>query len=126
MAIQFNGRSFSTDHLKGDALTVANVIRKLLFEDIGVEASDGGAIQSFYDPEEWAVRGEDWVEGMILVVVHDSGDLSRYFNLDYQCDEAAERMRKSLEQSGYFAEQNTSWFSTVLRIEEPVSATGGQ
>ena len=128
MAIQFQDGSFSTDHLTDEALTIASAIRKVLFEDEGVEATDGGggSVQSFYDREGWAARGEDWVDHMLLVVVHDGSDLSEYFNLDYQYHEAEERMRESLESLGYFAEQITSWFSMVFRIEEPVSATSGQ
>lgn len=74
-----------------------------------------GEYPSFYTPQEWKERGEEYGTESELVVVHDGGYLAPYFNWDYCCYGDVERMGKALGKIGYFAEQCTCWYSAVYR-----------
>ena len=69
--------------------------------------------EHFHDPSTW---DDDYGTRSSLVVVHDGGDLARYFNWDY-CDyDAVERMRLALEKIGYYPEQCATWYSAIYPI----------
>lgn len=87
---------------------VALVKRDHCSEDI----SSGGQ-RSFYSPEEWLARGEKYGHGSVMIVCHDGGDLAKYFNLDYCCYDAYDRMHEELAEIGMYPEQCTSWYTAI-------------
>ena len=73
----------------------------------------GGGCRAFYSPKEWEARGELYGKNSLLIVVHDGGDLAPYFNYDYECQNAVEKMDEALSQLGAHAEQCTSWYTAI-------------
>lgn len=86
---------------------------KTIVKTAGPKAVTGQ--QTFYSPEEWAARGEKFGTGSLLVIVHDGGDLAKFFNYDYTDYKSIEKMDKSLAAVGLRAEQCTCWYSAIYR-----------
>lgn len=74
---------------------------------------DGGGCRAFYTPEEWKARGENDWRGTCLIVCHDGGDLSPFFNLDEGAYLMWDRMFQTLQKKGFLAEQATSWYTCI-------------
>jgi hypothetical protein len=75
-----------------------------------------GAGKSFYSPEEWALKGEDFGTNAELIVTHDGGDLAKHFNYNYGNTAAVSAMMDALAALGFFSESCTSWYSAIYRI----------
>ena len=46
--------------------------------------STGGS-PAFYSTQEWKKRGEEYGQKSELIILHDGGDLAKYFSYDYEC-----------------------------------------
>jgi hypothetical protein len=76
----------------------------------------GGGCKSFYSPEEWEDRGEQYGLKSKLIVVHDGGDLAQIFNLDYERYSLHDEMQSKLAEYGFFAESCTCWYTAIYSI----------
>jgi hypothetical protein len=78
-----------------------------------------GGCKAFYSPEEWKAREPHTdVKGVILVVMHDGGELSNVFNLDKGCVHLYDRMRSALNEAGFMAESMTAWYSYIYKSQK--------
>lgn len=102
---------FRTDHLEGDSLKIATIIKDVIGEDVS-----GGGCRAFWTPGEWLARGEEYGTDSVLVLVHDGGDLAPFCNWDYCRYDLSERLQNALGKSGFFYEQCTCWYSAVYRV----------
>jgi hypothetical protein len=75
-----------------------------------------GGCKAFYTPGEWQDRGEEHGRDSELVVVHDGGDLARFFNYDLQDYPAIDGMAKALREHQVFAENCTQWFTAIYKV----------
>lgn len=75
-----------------------------------------GGCRAFYSPAEWEDRGEEYGTKSLLIVVHDGGDLARFFNHDYQAYDSIAKMQTALKGLGLYAESCTCWYSAVYPI----------
>lgn len=84
-----------------------------------LEAEDAtytGGCKAFYSPQEWEARGEEYGTKSVLVVVHDGGEVGRYFNYDKEDYKAIERMNAKLKSVGLWFESCTCWYSAIYPI----------
>lgn len=88
----------------------AQAILKRLKDD---ENTDTGGCKTFYSPQEWKDRNENYGTESLLIVVHDGGDLVPYFNLDYMCYDMEEKMQSALRTVGCYAEVCTGWYTAI-------------
>lgn len=79
------------------------------------EMTETGGCKSFYSPDEWRVRGEEYGCESELIVVYDGGSLRPFFNLDAECYSLNEEMRKALDEAGLHVEECTGWYAAVYR-----------
>ncbi len=77
------------------------------------DATQMGGCKAFYSPAEWTVRGEKYGLESVLIVCHDGGEHTAYFNFDYLEYDRMEEMRLALAMAGVWVEQCTSWYSAV-------------
>lgn len=75
-----------------------------------------GGCTTFYTPEEWKARGEDYGTESLFVVVHDGGDVAAVCNYDYGDYALIEEGSKALAKAGAFVENCTGWYSAVYAI----------
>ena len=101
---------FRVDHLKGDELTVAKVVLRILGKN------PSGGCRAFWTAEEWLARNEKYGTDSVLVLVHDGGDLATVCNWDYGRYDLSEKLTEALKVAGYYYEQCTSWYSAVYRL----------
>ncbi len=78
-------------------------------------ALETGGCKSFYSPEEWKARGEQYGRDSLLIVVYDGGDLPPYFSLDHSAPtyKRFEEMTAALEAAGFWWEECTGWYSAI-------------
>lgn len=91
----------------------AQAILDLVLRD---EPEASGGCRSFYSPDEWKERSEEYGCNSELIVVYDGGSLAKYFNWDYECDSCAEEMMAILRKLGIYSEQCTCWYSGIYKI----------
>ena len=89
-------------------------------EKVNGHPVDTSGCRAFYTPEEWKERGERYGQGSVLVVVHDGGDLARFFDYNRMNYAAIDALGDALAEAGYFAEQCTSWYSAIYPLQ-PIS-----
>lgn len=82
------------------------------------EATETGGCTSFYSPEQWKDRGEEYGRNAELIVVYDGGDLGQFFSLghSYPSYKTYEVMRKALETAGLYFEECTGWYAAVYPL----------
>lgn len=88
----------------------ADVILAVLRAD---DQRDTGGCRAFYSPAEWKRRGEAYGTKSLLVVVHDDGDLYKYFSYMSDSPTRRERMERALDAAGFRVEPCTVWYSAV-------------
>ena len=71
---------------------------------------------TFYSTQQWKDREEDYGTESELIIVHDGGDMARYFNYDYEDYTDIERMNKLLEKYGVYFESCTCWYSAIYKL----------
>lgn len=76
-----------------------------------------GGCRTYYSPEEWRGRNEQYGTDSVLIVCHDGGDFASMFNHAYENFDLMEQGRQALAAIGYFAEQCTSWYTAVYAID---------
>jgi hypothetical protein len=123
------------ENLDADGKRAYNAIKNYLdnFSHI-----DTGGCKSFYSPDEWSERGEQYGTGSKLIIVYDGGDLRRYFNMDaaYEAHcmvaefyeetgdtemlgkpyDSCENMNAALHKEGLYFEECTGWYAAVYKI----------
>ena len=72
-----------------------------------------GGCKTFYSPQEWSERWEEYGENSELIVVYDGGDLAQFFNESYEAYDQIDRMSKALEQKGVYSENIYNWCSGI-------------
>lgn len=77
---------------------------------------DTGGCRTFYSPEEWKARGEQYGCSGELIVVYDGGDVAPYFSFDYGNGKRMDEMNDALHTIGMYAEQCTNWYSAIYFI----------
>jgi hypothetical protein len=102
---------FRTEHLSGEALKIADIVRRVIGED-----AFGGGCRAFWTPEEWRARKEEYGTDSVLILVHDGGDLAQYCNWDYEQYSLSGQLDEALTKAGYYCEQCTCWYSAVYRL----------
>lgn len=96
----------------------------------GVDTDTGGC-KTFYSPQEWKDRGEEYGCDSVLVVVYDGGNVRPYFNMDaaYEIDSwvyaatgktrepygTTEGMIKVLKGAGFWSEECTGWYAAIYK-----------
>jgi hypothetical protein len=97
-----------------------NAEQKTILGVIGKVARKSVRPEQWCTPEEWSERGENHGLGSVLVVIHDGGNLARFFSYDHEDYRAIDRMDKALEAVGYYSEQMTTWYSAIFPIQPPI------
>ena len=90
---------------------ISNVVREVVGREL-----DAGGGRTFYTPEEWREREEEYGLDSLLIVVHDGGDYAEFFNYSYLCPESIAAMETALSVAGYYIEPCTCWYSAVYKI----------
>ncbi len=74
-----------------------------------------GGCKAFYKPAEWQKKENCTlgVEGAVLVVVYDGGDLAKIFNLAYGNDELLIAAAEDLQKAGFWIEMITHWWALI-------------
>lgn len=72
----------------------------------------------FMDPKEWSDRGEDYGDGSVLILLHETGDAGEALSYDKAAYAPRpyhhiEELRKRLAEAGFYSEQMYSWSSAV-------------
>ena len=100
-----------------DGLTkVGNAAAKKILEVAKKYGDNSGGCKTFYSPGEWRDRGEQYGRDSELIIVHDGGDFSYYFNMDKCAYDLYENMCDELTTIGVYAEQCTSWYTAIYKI----------
>lgn len=99
--------------ISADGRRAAEAIRDFLVEK-GLDYHGGGG--AFYSPQQWRDRREQYGLNSLLIITHDGGDHAHAFNYDYEGYELIEELRQRLALVGMYAEQCTSWYSSVHRV----------
>ena len=76
------------------------------------ELDTGGCI-SFYSPQQWKERGEEYGKNSELIIVYDGGDLAQFFEYDYEEYSRIDQMSDLLKSVGAYTEACTCWYSAV-------------
>ena len=77
------------------------------------KATHTGGCRTFYSPQEWADRGESYGHASLLIVVHDGGDVGRFFNGAANDYEPCETMRERLQAVGCYPVACTTWYTAI-------------
>ena len=80
--------------------------------------ADSGGCRTFYTPQQWWDRGELYGHSAELVVVHDGGDIAKFFNYMYESHHAMREMRNALQAIGVHAEPCTGWYTAIYKNKE--------
>ncbi len=76
-----------------------------------------GGCRTFYSPQQWKDRKEEFGCDSVLLVVHDGGDVAAVINPDYGCDpRVRERLNTRLAEAGFYLEPCTCWYAAVYPI----------
>ena len=71
---------------------------------------------TFYSTQQWKDRKEHYGTESELIIVHDGGDIARFFNYAYQDYTEIERMNKLLKKYGVYFEGCTCWYSAIYKL----------
>ena len=117
MKIKFN-KDMSVEHLSENQKKIAMAILEGATKIMGSDYElSGGGCKTFYTPDEWIDRDEQYGTESALIIVHDGGDLAPCFNHAYTSWDHMESVCETLDEIGYFAEQCTSWYTAIYPID---------
>lgn len=105
--------------LSRDGVKAYNIIMKMFKEfdkDTNNLPIDSGGCTTFYSPKQWKERDERYGTNSLLLVVHDGGDVSNFFNYDCECYELINKMDKALREAGFYAECCTNWHTAIYKL----------
>ncbi len=100
---------------EGLSHTGQKAYRKIVKTLTKAGATFTGGCKTFYSPQEWADRGEEYGQGAELIVVYDGGDVRAWFSCDHGSYQMQEKMREALKKVGVYAEECTCWYSAVYK-----------
>ncbi len=100
-----------TKNLPGELLPLARKVWDAAKQVLGEDPHTGGC-QTFYSPEQWKARGEQYGVESKLILVHDGGDFAPLLNLDYGEYTRFDAFAKLLGDD-LLIEQCTCWYSAV-------------
>jgi hypothetical protein len=106
-------KDFDTSHLNAKQKSIAKIFMKVAKKY--VDEPSGGGCKTFYTPDEWKARGEDYGTESELVVVYDGGDFHSICNTGMGFYTAHESLQEELDKAGYFFEQCTGWYGAVYK-----------
>jgi hypothetical protein len=86
-------------------------VAKAIIKKVGEEDSS----QTFYTPQEWSARGEDYGRDAEMIVVHDGPPFAPHFNLDYEKYDLHDEMSEVIEATGYWMEACTTWYTAIYK-----------
>ena len=101
-----------THHLTKEQKKIADAILDVMKVH---DLTDTGGCRTFYTPQEWRDRGEQYGLRSELIVCHDGGDIQVAFNYDCMCYDVIEEVRVALDKIGYWAEPCTSWYTAIYK-----------
>ncbi len=74
---------------------------------------DTGGCKTFYSPQHWKERGEEYGTESELIVVYDGGDVGPFFDYAYGVESLQAAMEEALHAVGCWAEPCTCWYSAI-------------
>lgn len=77
-----------------------------------------GGCHTFYSPEEWKERKEEYGLNSHVLLVHDGGDFACLCNPDYEYYELYDMFLEELKKRGYYYEPCTCWYAAVYPVEK--------
>jgi hypothetical protein len=92
--------------------SAAQAILGMLTEDN--ECWSGGC-RAFFSPQEWRNKGHELIDRTVLVVLHDGGIMSEYFDPVYG-GQRYERQLQYLRENSFFAEHISHFYAEILPI----------
>ena len=80
-----------------------------------------GGCRTFYSPEEWKTRGEQYGQDSVLVVVYDGGSVRATMNMDTASEHEQpyalyEELQSKLGCAGMYFEECTGWYAAIYRV----------
>ncbi|HEY8312235.1 MAG TPA: hypothetical protein VIG47_16835, partial [Gemmatimonadaceae bacterium] len=72
-----------------------------------------GGCTTFYTPEAWKKRGEEYGLGGCLIVVYDGGEVLPHMSLDGYAYPLVEKMDALLQAAGFHKEECTRWYAAI-------------
>jgi hypothetical protein len=97
--------------LTGQQLRIAQKILEVAQRSLGDAPRSEG--KTFYSPDEWEERGEDYGRSALLVIVHDGGDFAPFFNGNYGLPHYGKDMVEGLQALGVHYEGCTCWYTAI-------------
>lgn len=74
-----------------------------------------GGCKTFYSPQEWIDRGEEYGTKSLLLVVHDGGDVAQVCNMDYMNYRLHDELIAHLGKHGFYFEPCTCWYGAIYK-----------
>lgn len=78
--------------------------------------ADPGGCKTFYSPQEWRDRGEEYGLRSELVVVYDGGGPRSFFEYQGLNSHLIDEMHKALEAVGLYHERCTCWYGAIYEL----------
>lgn len=99
-----------------EQIRLSQAVLDAAVEAIGEPPYTGGCT-TFYTPQKWKERKEEYGTTSQLIVVHDGGDFAPLLNLDYEAyalhDKFSEALRRRLP--NYILEPCTCWYAALYK-----------
>jgi len=112
----FNNYSPEDTQMPEHLSDVGKLAYKTIMEVMEEKIIDTGGCTTFYSPEQWRERKEDYGTHSELIICHDGGSVGDYFSYDNYNYELINKMSEALEAVGLYTEQCTSWYSALYKI----------
>lgn len=106
------------DGLCEEGVSAAKIIKVLVEKH---DLSGQAPYRDFYTPAEWRERGEEYGSESLLVIMHDGGDIGDFVSYDREQYAMIEELNEALAAVGLYAQQCTTWYSAIYRIQPILS-----
>lgn len=100
--------------LSPEGQKAAETIVAFATEKLGERPETGGCT-TFYTPQQWRDRKEEYGLNSELIVVYDGGDIGPFFNYDYECYKLVDGMIDALDPVGVYPEPCTGWYTAIYK-----------
>lgn len=110
---KLTNKNLDVSHLNDKQKSIVDIFVKVAKEFTGEVSAE---LKTFWTPEEWKDKGEDYGTESELVVCYDG--LNSFSHI---CDtmsgsiSAHEKLQDELFKAGYFFEQCTNWYGAVYK-----------